>query len=471
MKKIIFKYLEWEKKWLLWVVNESVFKHIKHVKKLWEHLIKKNNGLKWKNILWKTYKDEVDIVIPTRNIKDIKSINILNGLKWVHLNIIERKFNKKNGWFAKACNDWANMYWSISEFILFMNDDVLLDPKDIDKMKLMFTDWVWIVWWKLSKIDWWVNWSFLMIKRELFEMVWWFDENYFFMWEDNDLCENIVRRWWSIRIANTKSKHIWWDSLNTKSDIWKQNYYKWRKYFLNKWNSNRIIWVMIIWDEKEWYIKKSILDLLERKLVDEMVVVLDWSNKKTERIVRSMWVVVIKHNFKLFWNKENILRETAINYWISYNPYCFIVLDADELIDVYLTRKRIFELLEINKWIDFKIAHFWWWNKMVRVDYPFASQKNIRIFRYDRNFNIDFYNRNIHCWSAPIYAYEDRINSWMILYHYWYNSKEKIKNKIERERIHDKNKYENPKFINNIWAKPKLIKFSDCEFLKTWLEY
>lgn len=429
------------------------------------------------NIFWQRYLDRVDIVVPTKHVSEVKSLDVIKELEkngQCSKTIVEATFSWSK-WFAYYVNKWAKLNRWLGKYILVLNDDIELDYYDVEKMKKLLVWNVWLVWAKCSETQWGVNGSMFMIERRLFEEIGWLNEDYFFMWEDNDLVENLKRRWYEIAIADTYSKHEWNRSMDTTSILWKNNFKKWKEIFEKKWsNERRIIWSMILWDENDRYLQEVIPDLFERELIDRLVIVLDRSNEETVKEIEAFKcqydIKTYYHDFKLFWTDEWKLRERAISYAINENPYWIIPIDWDEMLDLYLTRELIYELLEEWIWIDFKIAHFWWEDWNVRVDSPYASQKNIRLFKYIPEKWYKFYDRNIHCWSAPIYAYENRKNSWLILYHFGYIKENDLKLKIEREAIYDKDMKENPKFIKWLTEEPKLQKFEELTFLKTWRE-
>lgn len=436
-----------------------------------------NLGSEPVNIFWQTYLDRVDIVIPTKDIADVKSLSVIKELEkngQCTKTIVEATFSWTK-WFAYHVNKWAKLNRWLGKYILVLNDDIELDYYDVEKMKKLFVWNVWLVWAKCSETPWGVNGSMFMIERRLFEDIGWLNEDYFFMWEDNDLIENVKRRGYDIVIADTYSKHEWNRSMDTSSSLWKNNFEKWKNIFNKKWsNDRRLIWTMILWDENDRYLQEVIPDLFERDLIDRLIVVFDRSNEETVKEVeafKSMYdIKTYYHDFKLFWTDEWKLRQRTTSYAINENPYWILPIDWDEMLDLYLTRELIYELLEEWVWIDFKIAHFWWEGWNVRVDNPYAAQKNIRLFKYIPENGFAFYDRNIHCWSAPIYAYENRKNSWLILYHFGYIKEKDLKLKIEREAIHDKDTKENPKFVKWLIEEPILQKFEELTFLKTWRE-
>ncbi len=468
------KYIVKHRDWSIWILMEKdLNRYIDKVDIINIIELKyPKNEITGSNLYWYEYtKWKVDVVIPTRDLK-----STFSSFEWiisdtVNLRVIERIFNKENGWFAAACNYWANINKSNSEFIIFINDDVKLFKWDIELMLKEFEDSsVGLVWAKCSETEWWVNGSLMAIRREIFERIWWFDEDYFFMWEDNDICENITRRWWNIAISWALATHEWKDSVNTEWEIWKQNYFKWKKIFEDKWkDDNRIIATMIVWDENGRYLKDSIW-YLKKSFVDKIIIVCDWSNFETMAELDELKdekTKIYYHDKRLFWEKENILRERTTSYAISQNPHWIIPLDADEILDPELKLENVLWLLNENIWIDFRIAHYWWDKEKVRIDWAFWNQFNIRLFKYIPEYWYKFYDRNIHCWSAPVYCYENRIITDYILHHYWYVNKEDIKIKSERQKKYDSEmSKENPDFYKRYETEPELITFNKELFLK-----
>lgn len=430
------------------------------------------NEITGKNLYWYKYlKWTIDIVIPTKKYKPT-----YNKFKWlesknVKLKVIERIFNKENGWFAASCNYGADINRWKSEFILFLNDDVELFKWDIELILKEFEDSsVALVWAKCSETDWWINGSLMAVRREIFEEIWWFDEDYFFMWEDNDICENISRRWWKMAISDALAVHSWRDSMNTELPIWKENFFKWKSIFENKWyDDKRIVATMIIWNESWRYLHDSISNL-KKSFVDKIIIVCDASDFKTMAEIEELKDEKIKiyyHGKRLFWDNENVLRERATSYAISQNPHWIMPIDADEIIDPELKLEDALRLLDNSTGIDFRIAHYWWDKENVRIDWAFWQQFNIRLFKYIPEYWYKFYNRNIHCWSAPVYCYENRVLTDYILHHYWYVREEDLKEKIKRQEKYDSEmSKENPDFYKRYRTEPELMTFNKELFLK-----
>lgn len=432
-----------------------------------------------RNILGKKYKKGfVDVVIPTmskNNIKSLKKLKALEKRGKISLNVMVRKFSEKVGGFAKACNDGAKMNDSLGEFILILNDDVKLGKGFFKDLLVSFeSESVGMVGAECSKVSWGLNGSLMCIRRELFEMIGGFDENYFFMFEDNDLCENVRRRGYSIEVSNAKALHPGGESVNTLSEFWRKNYYNGKAYYDRKWlNNERIIGSMIVGNEANRYMSRVIIDLFKRNLIDEMVVVCDKSDKATLKELTELkkyYPVDIKyHDFKLFGRAENVLRERAIQYAISKNPFGIIPIDADEFFDEEICRPVLLHLLRKGIAWDFVLAHYWGDENTVRIDGAFSNQKNVRLFRYCPEYLQNFYETGLHCGSAPIYAYKQRKSTEYVLKHLGYIKKEDVEAKKKRQEEFDpKMLLENPDLYKRMIEDGEVMPWNKKEFLEIW---
>jgi len=435
--------------------------------------------LKGRNILDKKYKEGfVDVVIPTKDEKNVKSIKVLRDCEKrgeISLNIMVRTFSEQVGGFARSCNEGAGINKNLGEFVLFLNDDVKIEKGFFKELIEPFKDKeVGMVGTKQSEVSFGINGSIMCIRRELFEMIGGFDEGYFFMWEDNDMCINIKKRGYKIAISEAVAEHRGGKSINDQSEFWRANFYNGKNYYEKKWNDHRrIIGSMIVGNENGRYMSRVILDLFKRDLIDEMVVVCDNSNKETieelERLKKYLPITIYEHKFKLFGKAENLLRERAISYAISKNPFGIIPIDADEFFDEELTRGGILRMLEEGIAYDFVLAHYWGDEKSVRVDGAFGHQKNIRLFRYCPEYSQKFFDRNLHCGSGPIYTYQNRKETDLILKHFGYIKKKDVDDKKKRQLEHDpKMLLENPDLYNRMIKEGEIIKFNKLKFLKLW---
>lgn len=437
------------------------------------------NFLTYKNIKGQKYiRNRFDIVVLTKNKSEIKSVfeeeKLLNSFT-----AIESDFVKTGKGFASNCNLGAKINKGLGEFILFLNDDVEIPSKDLfleELIKPFKDEQVGMVGTQCSQTSFGINGSVMCIRRELFEAFGGFDENYFFMWEDNDMCKQITKRGYKIAISKAQASHNGKDSINTQSEFWRKNYYLGEAYFKNKWEkNNNIIGSLIVGDENDRYMTEIILNLFKRKLIDYLTVVCDDSNKETiqelEILQKYLPITIYKHDFKLFGKAENVLRERAIQYAMSFNPFGIIPIDADEILDEELTHEKIVEILSRNVAVDLYIAHFWGDKNNVRVDGIFGHQVNVRMFRVLWGESTKFYNKNLHCGSAPIYAYSQRKKENYYFRHYGYVKKEDIlKKKLRQAEYDPKMILENPDLYNKMMSDEgaEIVPFNKLNFMEKW---
>ena len=230
---------------------------------------------------------------------------------------------------------------------------------------------------------------------------------------------------------------------------------------------------MIVGNEAKRYMSRVIIDLFKRDLIDELVVVCDKSDKATVDELMTLQkyyqITIYYHSFKLFGRAENVLRERAIQYAISKNPLGIIPIDADEFLDEEINRQTLLDLLSSGVGYDFKLAHYWGDEETVRIDGIFAHQKNVRLFRYCSEQSQKFYDRNIHCGSAPIYAYAKRKDTDFILKHFGYIRHKDVRAKKERQLKYDpKMQLENPDLYKRMVKEGETMKFNKSKFLEIW---
>ena len=365
------------------------------------------------------------------------------------------------------------MYENLGEFILFLNDDVEIGENFFEEILKPFADKsVAIVGCEASRKIWGVNGAVLCIRREIFEMIGGFDETYFFMWEDRDLCENVTRRGYNIAISKAKAVHK--GGLSTKkSKFYNENYKAGERYFTEKWgNDRRIIGAMTLGNEEGKYLEMVVEDLFERDLIDELIMVLDNPTDRTPEIAKELAsrypITIYQHNFKLFGTAQNQLRKRLIHYGISKNPYGFLTPDADEVFDEDFDRKAIFDLLGKGIGWDFRIAHFWGDFNHVRVDGMWKNQKNIRLFRYLEDWGQDFSPKPIHCGSGPSYAYKNRNLAPYLFKHYGYIRKVDIQKKVDRYAEFDPyGQYENIDWYIKMKEDGNIVKYDKSLYVDT----
>jgi glycosyltransferase involved in cell wall biosynthesis len=276
-------------------------------------------------------------------------------------------------------------------------------------------------------------------------------------------------------VSNARGKHVGKRSMNTRSKFWQENFAKGQAYFLEKWTktNKRVIGSMIVGNEENRYLEMTIEDLFKRKLVDELVITIDAATDRTEEICRELAlkhpITIHSHKQKLFGTAEAKLRERATEYAISKNAYGIIPIDADEIFDEDVNRFAINEWLEKGVAWDFYIAHFWQNQKEVRLDGLFGKQKNVRLYRVDREKPQDYYSTPVHCGSAPIYAYENRRTSDHLFKHYGYASEADVQEKIKRYGTIDPNGiYESENFYAQFKLPAITAPYNKKDFINNW---
>jgi len=428
-----------------------------------------------KNLLGKEYiKNKVDIVVLTNGKVKTSFDSKDYGINTYE--VIKSDFIKTGIGFAGNCNIGAKSYEKLGEFILFLNDDVeILDKKQfISDLLLPFEKKsVGIVGTECSKVGFGVNGSVLCIRRELFEMIGGFDDSYFFMWEDNDINKQVKMRGFDIVISKAEAIHKGNISIKSESDFWKKYFFEGKKKFTEKFSNDRIIGSMIVGDEDNKYLTEVIERLFKGGLIDKLVVVLDKSNKATvceiEGLKQVYNIKTYYHNFKLFGKSENLLRERALQYAMSENPYAIIPMDADEVFDDDFNREEAIKLLKKGICWDFMIAHFTKDKYHIRTDGVFGRQKNARLFKVLWNKSTKFYNKNLHCGSCPMYAYEKRQLCDFIFKHYGYINKKDILDKRKRQIKYDEHKLlESSDLYDRMLDDVEPIEFNKSKFVSLW---
>lgn len=458
------------KKWQVVEDHASVTPVVEHSK-----LSTFREELSGRNLYGTPYKKGVvDVVIPTTNERKPAPLPAYKKIGMV--NIIVRQFSREVGGFAKSCNDGARMNESLGEFILFLNDDAKLHAGFFEQILAPFKDpEVGIVGTQASLTSWGVNGSIMVIRRELFERMGGFDTTFFFMWEDNDVCTNIRRMGYKIEIANTEAIHEGNRSVKDGSIFWETNFTEGKNYYHKKWDrdAKRLIGLMVCGNEEGRYLEMTVEDIFKRGLIDELVIVLDAPTDGTASICHQLGrrypITIHRHAKRLFGHAENLLRERAVHYALSKNPYGILPIDADEIFDEDVTREKLIGWLDKGIAWDFYVCHFWKNREHIRLDGVFGHQTNIRLFRAMRDRAQTFYDKPVHCGSAPVYAYENRHASDHLFKHYGYASEADVKAKIERYGTLDpKGEHESLNFYQQFKTPATVIEYNKKAFINNW---
>jgi GT2 family glycosyltransferase len=80
-----------------------------------------------------------------------------------------------------------------------------------------------------------VQWSFFILHKPLFEILWWFDEKYFLYKEEEDLQYRIEKLGYkTIYNPTIMVFHVWWVVAKKRKHIWRSiSYFIWKWLFKN----------------------------------------------------------------------------------------------------------------------------------------------------------------------------------------------------------------------------------------------
>ena len=186
---------------------------------------------------------------------------------------------------------------------------------------------------------------------------------------------------------------------------------------------------MIVYNEGDRWLR-PVLEQLET-LSDKIVILDDCSTDKTPEICKSFKkVIYYKNKERMFDKDEHLLREKLWKLTRKEKPDWVICSDADELFDTRFKKEKEKMINSGEVAFSFHIINLWD-DDSYRVDPRWANEYNIRFFKYLPEEKQDFYNKKLHCGSAPIYAYRKKIRTDLNIFHYGY-LKEKDRKKKEK---------------------------------------
>lgn len=196
----------------------------------------------------------------------------------------------------------------------------------------------------------------------------------------------------------------------------------------------KIVGMMVVGKgEADRWLKQSLDQFYS--LADTAVIVLCNADDKTKNMVAKSGFDYYEDNRE--WGKDQPRIKTDLLKYIGqkYNPDWVLAKDSDEIYDT--TREDIESLIlrggiawyfyVVNLWNDenhyAKGMSFW----------------NIRLFKYEPKYGLQFINKSVHCGLAPPVAYEYGNYAPHILWHYGLMNKEDRLSKVERYRKYDPN--------------------------------
>ena len=145
-------------------------------------------------------------------------ILLLNNDTWVPKNYLSN--------FIKAFYEIPNL-WSVQSKLVLMNDDQNLDACWWFWTNLTFLYHFWL--WKNKDLPLYNKsfpvfsnkWASMMLKKEIIEKVWFFDDDFWCYYEETDLCHRIWISWYECwYYPEAVCYHaMWWTSLNFKNSF------------------------------------------------------------------------------------------------------------------------------------------------------------------------------------------------------------------------------------------------------------
>ncbi len=259
----------------------------------------------------------------------------------------------------------------------------------------------------------WVCGAVFAVRRFEFLRYGGFDERFFFSGEETDYCNFIRKIGKTIVQIDAPVIHYGGETVQMQSEFAQDQIQKAIQTLNWKWNApERITGSMIVHNEAGRYLEEALNWLLKR--ADTVVITDDASTDGTWDILQTYKkqhphrITLYKNTVNEFTIDEHALRQTVHLRALRDNPAFIIPLDADE----ELTKSFDQYLPELKKnpgAYNFPIIHLWGDRGNRRIDGLWGRQANIRFYNVQWNKPQDFYEAPIHCGSAPIYAYQTKV--------------------------------------------------------------
>jgi GT2 family glycosyltransferase len=148
---------------------------------------------------------------------------------------------KKNEGYAVACNRGA--FLGQNEYICFLNADLKLGENWLDGMLEDMKKNEWVATgpilldehgYPFTQKPNWLSGACFLIKRDIFEEIGGFDENYFFYYEDDDICMKLQQKGYKFGRSGIGIVHLYNRSPKL-GEFRVENLNKSKTYFDNKW--------------------------------------------------------------------------------------------------------------------------------------------------------------------------------------------------------------------------------------------
>ncbi len=204
-----------------------------------------------------------------------------------------------------------------------------------------------------------------------------------------------------------------------------------------------------------------------KSLVDDMVIVGNNTDKKTERVIKDTGFWFYRDDREWGIHQPDIKNDLLAKVG-KLKPDWILASDADELYGKAYTREEEETLAQKGAiaWY-FALINLWGDERHYRHDMSFW---NIRYFQYRPDLGLTFQRTNVHCGLAPPPAYIYGCHAPHMVKHYGVMNEELRNEKIERYKKYDPNdrlKGEYYRKLRGEWdSKPLIRSFDEEEMQK-----
>jgi len=194
-----------------------------------------------------------------------------------------------------------------------------------------------------------------------------------------------------------------------------------------------------------------------KKLVDDMVICCNRTDRKTEKVIKKFgfWFYKDHREWGLYQPK---IKQDLLEKISKLNPDWILPSDADEIYDKYFTREEAEKLARTNEiGFNFAVINLWNDEKHYRHDLSFW---NVRFWNYKKakDISLKFSNKRLHCGLAPAIVYKYAADAPFILKHYGLMKKEDREKKVERYNKYDPRAIFKSKIYYNSLRDEKMVR-------------
>lgn len=197
----------------------------------------------------------------------------------------------------------------------------------------------------------------------------------------------------------------------------------------------KIVGMMVVGTNEGDRWLKEVLEQ-RKKLVDDMIICCNNTDKKTESIIKESGFWSYRDDREWGVNQPKI-KTDLLKKIGKLKPDWVLASDADELYDKHFTREEAEKLMNTNAMgYYFSVINLWNDEEHYRHDLSFW---NIRFFKYLPQYGLQYEPKNVHCGLAPPIIYAYGWHAPFILKHYGLMKPEDRKKKVKRYEKYDPN--------------------------------